>query len=153
VNKKKALFEFAFTLIGVCLLGIASFFWMQVYEPIPPEPYDQHVESVDAITYEGNKRSGEWQSLRKRFVESYPRCKACGSTLDLNVHHIEPFHMRPELELEWSNLITLCREHHFKIGHDPDGPWRWKRPSWSLSNPNVRQDAEKWMKAHTMSRR
>lgn len=39
----------------------------------------------------------------------------------LNVHHKVPFHIAPELELEESNLITLCmsedRHCHLLIGH------------------------------------
>jgi len=27
------------------------------------------------------------------------------------------------VELDMDNLITLCREHHFRIGHDPSGDW------------------------------
>jgi hypothetical protein len=27
------------------------------------------------------------------------------------------------VELDMDNLITLCREHHFRIGHDPSGGW------------------------------
>jgi hypothetical protein len=57
-----------------------------------------------------------------------------------------PFHVRPDLELDEWNLITLCREHHFRIGHDPDGPWRPKKPSWSASNPLVREHAEQCSK-------
>ena len=62
-----------------------------------------------------------------------------------DVHHIVPFHQRPDLELVEDNLITLCREHHFRIGHDPDGRGP-RKPSWLESNPNVRQDAKNWSK-------
>jgi len=92
------------------------------------------------MTYEG-PRSSEWVSVRNEFVRLHPRCEACGSGYDLNVHHVEPFHLRPDLELEPSNLITLCREHHFRIGHDPDGPWKPQKPSWSYWNPKVREHA------------
>lgn len=46
------------------------------------------------------------------------RCQQCGSTEDLNVHHIMPFAQYPELRFEVSNGITLCeschKEHHRK---------------------------------------
>lgn len=109
---------------------------------IPLEPIDQQLESVDSITYEG-PRSSEWVQVRSEFVRKHPRCEACGSTANLNVHHVVPFHERPDLELDEGNLITLCREHHFRIGHDPDGKGPMK-PSWLLSNPNVRSDAAAW---------
>jgi 5-methylcytosine-specific restriction endonuclease McrA len=41
--------------------------------------------------------------------------------LDPQVHHKVPFHDRPELELDPTNLVTLCgpkhRNHHLDIGH------------------------------------
>ena len=106
---------------------------------IPLEPFDQQLESIDGMTYEG-PRSSEWVQVRSDFVRKHPRCEACGSTANLNVHHIVPFHQRPDLELVEDNLITLCREHHFRIGHDPDGKGP-RKPSWLESNPNVRSDA------------
>lgn len=109
---------------------------------IPLEPIDQQLESIDGMTYEG-PRSSEWVQVRNEFVRRHPRCEACGSGYNLNVHHIVPFHERPDLELVEDNLITLCREHHFRIGHDPDGRGPAK-PSWLLSNPNVRSDAAAW---------
>lgn len=103
-------------------------------------PYDQLKESVDFIEF-GADRSSQWTTVRNKFVKEHPVCEACGSNENLNVHHIKPFHSNPELELEWSNLITLCREHHFYIGHDPDGPNGPLKPNWKESNPNVRRDA------------
>lgn len=37
----------------------------------------------------------------------------------LQVHHVKPFKEQPELELDSSNLITLCllRDCHVDIGH------------------------------------
>lgn len=106
---------------------------------IPLEPIDQQLESIDGMTYEG-PRASEWVQVRNEFVRRHPRCEACGSANDLNVHHIVPFHERPDLELVEDNLITLCREHHFRIGHDPDGRGP-RKPSWLESNPNVRKHA------------
>jgi hypothetical protein len=51
------------------------------------------------------------------------------------VHHIAPFHLEPDLELEESNLITLCEKPghdcHFVFGHFHD---------WYDFNPSVRED-------------
>jgi hypothetical protein len=74
----------------------------------------------------------------------HPACEACGTTAELNVHHIKPFHIYPELELDHTNLITLCRVHHFTIGHDSDGPWKPAKPAWTSANPNVVADSKKW---------
>lgn len=113
-------------------------------------PVDQIAESVDAPPQVdqsdgvGAERSGRWSTVRKHYIEDHPVCEACGSSEDLNVHHVKPFHVHPELELDPENLVTLCREHHFHIGHDPDGPDGPRNPNWKLSNPNVRSDARKY---------
>ena len=68
-------------------------------------------------------------------------CAACGRTTHLQVHHIEPFHLRPELELDPANLITLCMgsyECHLVIGHGD---------SFRCYNPNVVEDAKKFYSA------
>lgn len=142
---KRILTEAAFIIIGLGLLGGFIAIARQLNEPIPDEPIDQQLESVDILTYEG-ERSSKWRSVRDEYVKQHPRCEACGSTWGLNVHHVKPFADYPELELDEGNLITLCREHHFRIGHDPDGPRGFARPSWLLSNPNVREDAASWQK-------
>ena len=78
-------------------------------------------------------RSSHWPTLRRHFLFDHPSCAACGTTKDLEVHHVKPFHLHPELELAESNLITLC-EHgcHYLIGH---------LASWHSWNKNVREDA------------
>lgn len=102
------------------------------------KPIEQIRESVDAPPE--SDRSSRWPTVRNRFVKNNPVCAACGTDDDLNVHHIKPFHSHPELELDTDNLITLCREHHFTVGHDPDGPGP-ETPNWKLSNPNVKRDS------------
>lgn len=81
-------------------------------------------------------RSPEWPKVRRAYLKANPTCAACGSRLFREVHHVEPFHLHPELELDPANLITLCempfRNHHLKVGHL--GNWK----NW---NPNVRADA------------
>lgn len=66
------------------------------------------------------KRSSKWHTVQKNFLIKNPCCAICGSIKKLNVHHKKPFHLYPELELEESNLITLCmdkRECHLLIAH------------------------------------
>lgn len=63
-------------------------------------------------------RSPKWAALRKQHLENNPYCAACGRTTDLEVHHIKPVHAYPELELDPSNLITLCGSYcHLIFGH------------------------------------
>lgn len=88
-------------------------------------------------------RSRKWPSLRKSFLRSHPTCAACGHTSDLEVHHIQPFHENPELELDPTNLITLCdrpgRDNcHLTVGH---------LNNFKSKNPNVREDAATLLKS------
>jgi 5-methylcytosine-specific restriction enzyme A len=82
------------------------------------------------------KRSGQWKTVEKHFLEANPTCAACGTKRHLQVHHMRPLHLFPALELSTENLITLCmtREHecHYRIGHGQN---------WKSFNPNVREDA------------
>ena len=85
----------------------------------------------------GNRRSALWPKVRAAFLREHPVCAACGVSKDLELHHVRPYHLHPELELDFANLITLCdyagRGCHFCLGHLYD----WRR--W---NPHVREDAD-----------
>lgn len=70
----------------------------------------------------GKGRASQWPKVMHAYLEEHPTCEACGGTTDLNVHHCVPYHLNPDLELDTKNLITLCRLHHFDLGHLGD----WK---------------------------
>lgn len=78
-------------------------------------------------------RDRRWESVRQNHIKKNSICRVCGKrkSSDLEVHHIRPYHLYPELELDPSNLITLCRIHHFWFGHLGD---------WSAYNPAVVND-------------
>lgn len=76
-------------------------------------------------------RSPRWSSVRKEHLIHEPLCRACNRKKDLEVHHIIPYHINPEEELNPSNLITLCSNCHLLFGHLMD------YKSW---NENVRED-------------
>ena len=64
------------------------------------------------------KRAIGWSKVRAEHLKKYPKCAACGTEKGLEVHHIKPFHEFPELELEPTNLITLCNKScHLYFGH------------------------------------
>lgn len=70
-----------------------------------------------------SKRSSHWATMRHHFISNNPNCAVCNGTKRLNVHHIKPFHIFPELELDTNNLITLCmgkHECHLRFGHGGD---------------------------------
>lgn len=84
-----------------------------------------------------SSRSSQWSRVRKKYLEKYPTCQACGRYDDIEVHHVVPVHLNPDKELDENNLISLCGKYcHFTIGHLMD----WK--SW---NNNVREDAETYL--------
>lgn len=77
-------------------------------------------------------RSPKWRKVRAEHIKQHPTCAACGRKDNLEVHHIVPYHIDPDKELDPSNLITLCGKYcHFVFGHLMD----WK--SW---NENVVRD-------------
>lgn len=88
-------------------------------------------------------RSSHWEPLRNAVVKDHPFCAFCGYTFHLNVHHIRPFHLHPELELERNNLIVLGEacpsgNHHYLIGHFLN---------WHKFNPAVVLDATRFLGA------
>lgn len=81
-------------------------------------------------------RSPKWNDVRNKFLKQNATCALCGDNSNLEVHHVKPFHLYPELELEPSNLISLCRPHHLLAGH---------LMNWSSFNPKVREDCLIWL--------
>lgn len=86
----------------------------------------------------GRPRSPEWPRVEQEHRLREPACVACGYRgRHIQVHHIKPFHLHPQLELDPDNLITLCqargREHHLLLGH---------LDSWESYNEHVRHDAK-----------
>lgn len=79
--------------------------------------------------------------MRRAFLARNPSCAVCGGRKGLNVHHIEPFHLRRDLELRASNLITLCEGNrtincHLRFGHLGNYARKY--------NPRIRTEAAKW---------
>ena len=71
----------------------------------------------------GARRSSKWPTVEKAFVERNRVCEACGDSKNLQVHHKLPFHLHPELELDPTNLVSLCMGDnacHLLIGHGND---------------------------------
>ena len=67
----------------------------------------------------GAKRSSRWYKVRNEHLKEHPYCECCGGKEKIEVHHIKPFHLWPELELQKNNLMTLCerRKCHITFGH------------------------------------
>ena len=57
--------------------------------------------------------------VRKEHLKKASGLRSCGGRKEVEVHHIRPFHLDRALELEPTNLITLCNHLrcHLLIGH------------------------------------
>lgn len=86
-------------------------------------------------------RSSKWPTVRKHHLKNNPICAVCGGKDKIEVHHIKSFHEHPELELESTNLITLCESKsfgivcHLLVGH---------LGKYKKINPDVLKDAKTW---------
>lgn len=99
-----------------------------------PEPR----ESAERTS--GRKRSSKWPATRAAHLRANPACAVCGCRTDLEVHHILPFHVAPDLELNPRNLLTLGERcptgnHHLLFGHLGD---------WSCWNEVAEHDVVEW---------
>lgn len=121
-----------FSILVAVLLAAA------VYASLRPTEYPpHHPDDVAPGLVGAGERSSKWPKVRAAYMRGNPVCEACGATCDLEVHHIAIFSEEPERELDPTNLITLCRSDHLKLGHKcEDGHTNWK-----CGNPNVRDEA------------
>lgn len=92
-------------------------------------------------------RSPKWSKVRKEFLSKPENktCNCCNSRNKLEVHHIIPFGVSPELELDLKNIISLCKYCHLIIGHFGN---------FKLYNPCVLDDCHQYhLKLITKSKR
>ena len=86
-------------------------------EPKASEPDAVVLTKAGAVTAQWN-----YQQLPMK------ECKWCGRTVNLNRHHAIPQAANPALRDVKENLIVLCRDCHFVLGH---------RCNWKQYNPDV----------------
>lgn len=108
---------------------------LHTFPQIPPEaagaPSSPTAPGVAGAAFA--PRSPGWRKVREEFVKNNPKCSCCGSLHKLEVHHIQPFHLFPEKELDPTNLLTLCSQGpagmncHLLVGHC--GVWADYNPS------------------------
>tara|TARA_Y100000310_G_C20433429_1_gene692576 strand:- start:51 stop:389 length:339 start_codon:yes stop_codon:yes gene_type:complete len=97
---------------------------------------EQLKDRIQGKAPKGAKRSVLWRKVRKRHLKDNPTCAVCESKRRLQVHHKIPFHIAPHLELEPTNLVSLCENGkygivcHIAIGHL--GNYRRTNPSCDL---------------------
>ena len=90
------------------------------------------ITTIEKLWFQRNEslRSPHWPAVRRAHLAIEGWCRACGNTKNLEVHHIQPFHLHPELELEPTNFLTLCEvigsDCHLHKGHL--GNWKSFNP-------------------------
>ena len=98
-------------------------------------------DRIQGKAEKGQKRSDDWLPFRDAFVRDHPECMVCGSRKKIQVHHIVPFNVAPDLELDPSNLMVLCVAKkygincHLLVGH---------LGNFRRVNPAVQLDAMMW---------
>lgn len=88
---------------------------------------EKHWNWRGGISLENNRafyRREEWKDARdKCYKRDNYICQMCGRKgLYFNAHHIKSRRDFPELELELSNLLTVCVSCHLKIEHNFNKP-------------------------------
>ena len=77
-------------------------------------PHAKHTKSTKDRGYDYR-----WDRLSRRKRIHNPLCEECSRqgmvTAATEVHHIVKIKDRPELRLEWSNLMSVCRDCHERI--------------------------------------
>lgn len=139
------LIDLAVTLLAIVIF-IAILFGVRperepTLAPADPAYSGSILEHQDKVPVGTTGRSSKWPKLRAEHLSKYPACEACGKSDSLHVHHIVPISVNPKMELDANNLWTLCKYCHFRIGHDPDGPFGPAKSDWTKHNTNVRRDS------------
>lgn len=76
----------------------------------------------------GSQREGghRWAVLRQQALDLLPNeCVICGSTEKLQVDHIIPVSVKPELEFDINNLQILCAFHNNSKGNRVEQRIEW----------------------------
>lgn len=109
-------------------------------DPIPT-PHQTPIPDPKRPPKLRHRRSPRWPAIRQAWLRLHPECAACGQRDRVEVHHVDPVHVRPDRELDPTNLITLCEDGpghtdcHLILGHCGH---------WSAWNPTVRADADRF---------
>lgn len=117
IGKKNKRFSYTEKSIEICKTGI------QNKKPIKYEFFN--VVTDDFL------QTFEWRKLRMVALKKYgAQCQCCGASPNtgavMNVDHIKPRRIYPELALELSNLQVLCNACNHGKGSWDDTDWRKK---------------------------
>ena len=68
------------------------------------------------------RRLSSVKRTMRQYLEDHPACELTGRTKNLQVHHLVPVSVAPDLAGDYDNLITLAKPVHFWIAHG--GNWK-----------------------------
>lgn len=68
--------------------------------------YERYLCNGNRVTGRGSR----WSKIRSDVLAGFPFCAVCGTTKNLQVHHIVPFRLTRDNSM--SNLVPLCTTHH-----------------------------------------
>lgn len=96
--------------------------------PQKPKPKAKLVEGEDVRTKEFLSTRA-WRALRYKAIREYgARCMCCGASREtgavINVDHIKPRRLYPELALDINNLQILCGDCNAGKGNWDETDWR-----------------------------
>lgn len=80
----------------------------------PAKASKQTKLDIDKSDYQQYLKSDHWQELRRKKLTLSPACELCGTTENLNVHHLKYGNL---YDIKPRQLMTLCRDDHFWV-HD-----------------------------------
>lgn len=90
------------------------------------DPHKVLVSPPKPKEFDPSRRDPRWHALDKKLLQKNPYCALCKRKHGCVGHHKVPFHIKPELELVESNIITLGEEGpfncHLFAGHR--GNWK-----------------------------
>ena len=111
------------TVRGVLYLAVVAFIVWVTVVLYRAEAERSAADDAVILTKDGTV-TAQWNYQQLPMHE----CKWCGRTVNLNRHHLVPQAANPALRDVRDNLIVLCRDCHFVLGH---------RCNWKRYNPDV----------------
>ena len=91
---------------------------------------------------------GAWITAKamKNYRKKHPVCAWCGRDARVQIHHIHPVSVRPNLAADPNNMLTLCAKRcHLCVGHNGDYGGRYVlnlvevcviREVWEIEKPD-----------------
>lgn len=122
---KNKMLDIVVNTIRFMALGLVILPLLLIVMDVDKGPTDKEESEADAyILTKPGTVTAQWKYQQMRMS----KCSWCSRTVDMNRHHIVPQAANPALRDVRENLVVLCRDCHFVLGH---------RCNWKQYNPDV----------------